>query len=125
MSEVDETPQPASADFGREEQLERILARVPPFLRLPAQGSRCPYTQLCRTAMLDLVARSKRNGNRPPVRANYLRAHRYAQRGVWLIPAENLFRYLLGLMDAQGEKSHVPSDGIYGVGKATPPAGRN
>ena len=120
-----EALQPTLADLRLEEQLARILTHVPSFLRLPAQGSRCPHTQLCRSAMLDLVAPSQRNGNCPPVRAIYRRAHRYAQRGVWLIPAENLFRHLLSLMDSSAEESHVPHDGNCGMGRATPPAGRN
>ena len=125
ISQLEEVLQPTVADFRLEEQLARILTRVPSFLRLPAQGSRCPHTQLCRTAMLDLVAPSARNGNCPPVRAIYRRAHKYAQRGVWLIPAENLFRHLLSLMDSPVEESRVPRDRHCGMGKATPPVGRD
>ena len=85
-----------------EEQLARSLAKVPLFIRLPQAGTRCPYTQLSRTALNELVAPTKRNGGKPPVQAVYQRAHRYAQRGTWLIPTENLFPlsarlgYLLG-----------------------------
>ena len=83
----------ATIDF--EAQLSRLLARVPPFIRLPKPGRRCPYCQLSRTALCDLVAPTERNGGKPPVEATYQRAHRHALRGVWLIPSENLFRYLL------------------------------
>ena len=83
-------------DHSLEEQLARILAKVPPILRLPPPGARCPYSQLSRTGLSELVTPTARNGGKPPVQAIYQRAHRYAQRGIWLIPAENLFRYLLG-----------------------------
>ena len=78
-----------------EHQLERLLERVPSILRLPAPKARCPYTGLSRTAMVELVAPTKRNGGQPPVKAIYRKANRYAQRGTWLIPSENLFRVLL------------------------------
>ena len=80
-----------------EAQLARILAKVPPILRLPPPGTRCPFSQLSRTGLSELVTPTARNGGKPPVQAIYQRAHKYAQRGVWLIPAENLFRYLLNL----------------------------
>ena len=80
-----------------EAQLARILAKVPPILRLPPPGTRCPFSQLSRTGLSELVTPTARNGGKPPVQAIYQRAHKYAQRGVWLIPAENLFRYLLSL----------------------------
>ncbi len=59
------------------------------------------------------------------MKAIYQRAHRYAQRGTWLIPAENLFRYLLGLMEtsaeeyrrAEGERSESPDGNEETPGK--------
>ena len=105
-------PQPATAfqdfpcpsrDGNLEAQLAQILSTVPPIIRLPAPGKRCRYTQLSRSAMAELIAPTRRNNRRPPVRAAYHRAHQHAQRGVWLIPAENLFRYLLALMDSSVE----------------------
>ncbi len=80
-----------------EAQLARILARVPPIITLPKPKSKCPYTAQSRTSLLELVAPGERNGHKPPVRAIYRRSHKHAVRGRWLIPAENLFRYLLSL----------------------------
>ncbi len=71
--------------------------KVPPILRLPKAGTRCHYTGLSRTSLSELVTPTARNGGKPPVRAICQRAHRHAQRGIWLIPAETLFRYLLRL----------------------------
>lgn len=82
-----------------EVQLERILARVPPLITLPRPKQRCPYTNKSRTGLVELIAPCKRNDFKPAVRAIYKRAHKFAQRGQWLIPAENLFRYLLGLAE--------------------------
>lgn len=93
-----------------EEQLARSLANVPSFIRLPQAGTRCPHTQLSRTALNELVAPTKRNAGKPPVQAVYQRAHRYAQRGTWLIPSENLFRYLLGLSSSSMEEYTKASD---------------
>ena len=78
-----------------EEQLTRILQQVPPFLRLPAPGTRCPYSNLSRTGLVELIAPVERNGFRPPVVATYLKRNERARRGIWLIPSENLFRHLL------------------------------
>lgn len=86
---------PTQADASLEAELARTLARIPPILRLPKTGTRCPYTQLSRTGLSELISPTSRNGGKPPVRAIYQRAHRYAQRGIWLIPAETLFRYIL------------------------------
>ena len=93
-----------------EEQLARILVGVPKFIRLPKASTRCQYTQLSRTALNELVAPTKRNGGKPPVQAVYQRVHRYAQRGTWLIPAENLFRYLLSLSASSVEEYQEADD---------------
>ena len=88
---------PTEVNAAFEAQLARVLTKVPPILRLPKTGTRCPYTQLSRTGLSELVSPTLRNGGKPPVQARCQRAHRHAVRGVWLIPAEALFRYLLGL----------------------------
>lgn len=82
-----------------EAQLARILARVPPILKLPKPKQRCFYCNQSRTGLRELVAPCERNGFKPPVKAIYRRSHKHAVRGQWLIPAENLFRYLLGLAE--------------------------
>jgi hypothetical protein len=86
-----------------EAQLARILARVPPIITPPRPKERCPYTEQSRTSLLELVSPCARNNFKPPVRAIYRRSHKHAVRGRWLIPAENLFRYLLGLSDDSTE----------------------
>lgn len=78
-------------------QLDRILARVPPIITLPKPKQKCPFTGQSRTSLLELIGPCDRNGHKPPVRAIYRRSHKNAVRGRWLIPAENLFRYLLSL----------------------------
>lgn len=80
-----------------EAQLTRILMRVPPIITLPKPKQKCPHTGMSRTCLLELIAPGDRNGHKPPVRAIYRRSHRHAVRGKWLIPSENLFRYLLSL----------------------------
>lgn len=79
-SPVPNDTDPPSADHSLEEQLARILAKVPPILRLPPPGARCPYSQLSRTGLSELVAPTARNGGKPPVQAIYQRAHKYARR---------------------------------------------
>ena len=97
--------QPPAANGGEiEVQLERILARVPPLITLPKPKTRCPYTNESRTGLVELIAPCKRNNFKPPVKAIYKRAHKYAQRGQWLIPAENLFRHLLGLAETSTDE---------------------
>ena len=88
---------PTEVNPAFEAQLARVLANVPPLLRLPKAGTRCPYTQLSRTGLSELVSPTLRNGGKPPVQAMHQRTRRHAVRGVWLIPAEALFRYLLSL----------------------------
>lgn len=100
-------PPAASAVVQGAEELEtavqRVLARVPPIITLPRAKQRCPYTGQSRTSLLELVAPCDRNGHHPPVKAIYRRSHRHAVRGRWLIPAENLFRYLLSLAEDSAE----------------------
>ena len=87
-----------------EVQLGRILDRVPPLLTLPRPKERCKWTGKSRTGLVELIAPCERNNFKPPVRAIYKRAHKFAQRGQWLIPSENLFRYLLGLAETSTDE---------------------
>ena len=82
-----------SADV--ELQLENILRRVPPIIRLPRPKERCPYTGLSRTGLVELVSPCQRNGYRPPVPVAPLKRNERVRRGVYLIPAERIFRHLL------------------------------
>ena len=101
---------PPVVDHLLEAKLARILASVPPIIRLPTQGERCPYTQLSRSAMAELVTPKQRNRHHPPVRAIYRRVHPNAQRGIWLIPAEDLFRYLFSLVDSSVEEYRAATE---------------
>lgn len=78
-----------------EQQLQRILSRVPATFQLPKPGTLCPYTGKPRTSLRELIAPCKSNDFQPPVKAVYRKAHKHAQQGKWLIIAENLFRYIL------------------------------
>jgi len=78
-----------------ESEVELLSRGIPPFIRLPKPGQRCPHTGLSRTSLTELIAPCTRNGNQPPVSAVYKRSHARARRGVWQIPTRNLFRYLL------------------------------
>jgi hypothetical protein len=54
----------------------------------------------------ELVTPTARNGGKPPVPAIYQRAHKYARRGIWLVPAESLFRFLLNLSASSLHEYH-------------------
>ena len=86
-----------------ESELGRILPRVPPIFRLPPPKARCPYSGLSRTGLLELIAPCERNGFKPPVRAIYRKSHRFAQRGVWQLLADPLFRHLLSVAEHSAE----------------------
>ena len=90
-------PQREDGRILQQSELSRILDRVPPLLRAPRPKCRCPWTGKSRSSFLELVTPCARNNFDPPVKAIYQRAHKYATRGVWLVPSENLFRYLLSL----------------------------
>jgi hypothetical protein len=87
-------------------QLGRLVARVPPIITLPKPKQKCPHTGMSRTCLLELIAPCERNGHNPPVRAIYRRSHKFAVRGKWHIPSENLFRYLLSLEAESVETYH-------------------
>ena len=80
-----------------EEVLEEILRRVPPIIRLPRPGTRCPFTGLSRTGLTEIIAPCKRNGYKPPVPVSPHKRNERVHRGVYLIPAARLFRYLLAV----------------------------
>lgn len=80
-----------------EVQLAGVLGRVPPLIRLPRPKQRCPYSSLSRSGFYEIVAPCRRNNFKPPVPGNYLKSNPRAQRGIWLVSSERLFRFLLGL----------------------------
>ena len=81
-----------------------MLRGVPQFIRLPKPGERCQFTQLSRGAFYELVAPSERNSFRPAVKATYRKSRRGAQRGIWIVPADRLFRHLLELEADSAER---------------------
>lgn len=78
-----------------EAEVDLLTRGLPAFIRLPKPKTRCPHTGLTRTGMTELVVPGDRNDHKPPVKAIYKRSHSRSKRGVWHIPARNLFRYLL------------------------------
>ena len=80
-----------------EQELERILQRVPPCLRLPAPGGKCPHSGYSRGSLYELIAPCERNAFKPPVKAIYRKAHPHAVRGTWTIISARLFRFLISL----------------------------
>jgi hypothetical protein len=66
----------------------------PIYIRLPAPGSRCPWTGLSRSALADLCVPSKANRFRPPVKSIAPKKHKDAERAMRLIVFESLISYL-------------------------------
>jgi hypothetical protein len=75
---------------------------TPVFVRLPRNGSRCPWTGLSRTTLNGLILQTKENDCRPPVRSICLRKKGHA-RGARLIVFDSLVNYLSGLGANLGE----------------------
>ena len=70
----------------------------PVWLRLPAPRTRCHYTGLSRTSLLELCAPCQRNSFQPPVVSKVVRK-RGAIRGIRLICFNSLMTYLRALED--------------------------
>lgn len=68
----------------------------PEWLRLPAPGSRCPFTGLSRSTLYELTLAGPANEGRAPVKSVVLRK-RGALRGIRLINYDSLMQYLAGL----------------------------
>ena len=65
----------------------------PEFIRLPRNGTRCPWSGLSRTAINNLVLPCVTNDHKPPVKSISLRT-RGASRGTRLIVYDSLMGYL-------------------------------
>lgn len=65
----------------------------PEFIRIPADGERCPHTGLGRTTMRRLCVPLKANGYKPKVPAKCLRETGNVQ-GIWLVPCAALLAHL-------------------------------
>jgi hypothetical protein len=72
--------------------------RFPAFIRVPRSGSRCPVSNLTRTAIDKLTRPQPDNDFRPPVKSRVLKA-RSATRGVRLVEVQSLLNYLNNLPD--------------------------
>jgi hypothetical protein len=71
---------------------------LPVYIRLPRSGSRCPVTNLTRTAIDQVVRPQPCNNFKPPVRSRVLKA-RNATRGVRLVEVKSLLDYINDLPD--------------------------
>jgi len=68
----------------------------PEWLRLPAPGSRCPFTGLSRSTLNELTIPGPANDGKAPVKSVVLRK-RGALRGIRLINYDSLMAYLESL----------------------------
>lgn len=68
----------------------------PEWLRLPAPGSRCPFTGLSRSTLNELTIPGPANDGIPPVKSVVLRK-RGALRGIRLISYDSLMAHLENL----------------------------
>jgi hypothetical protein len=72
---------------------EIMAGNFPAFVRLPRSGSRCPVSNLTRTAIDQLVRPQPLNNFRPPVKSRVLKA-RNARRGIRLVEVKSLLDYI-------------------------------
>jgi len=70
--------------------------KFPAFIRVPRSGSRCPVTNLTRTAIDKLTRPQPENDFKPPVRSRILKA-RGATRGVRLVETRSLLDHIASL----------------------------
>lgn len=67
--------------------------KQPDWIRLPRAGERCPYTNLSRSTLNNLILPCKANKNRPPVRSAVV-GQKGANRGVRLIDRQSLMAHI-------------------------------
>lgn len=72
----------------------------PEWLRLPAPGSRCPFTGLSRSTLNELTIPGPANDGHPPVKSSVLRK-RGAMRGIRLISYDSLMSHLESLANVR------------------------
>ena len=65
----------------------------PIYIRLPAAGSRCPWTGYSRSALADISVPSKTNNFRPPVKSFRVR-RKGDKRAIRLVVFDSLLSYL-------------------------------
>ena len=73
---------------------EADMVIEPLTIRLPRTGERCPWTELSRSALNDLILPSKANKFSPPVQSKVLRASGRS-RGIRLVNFKSLKQHLL------------------------------
>lgn len=78
--------------FDLEEKIQGVVWE-PITIRLPRQGSRCPWTGLSRSAMNDLVLPTAANDFKPKVKSKLLKL-RENSTGIRLIIFESIKEYL-------------------------------
>ena len=74
----------------------------PEFIRLPRNGTRCPWSGLSRTALNSLILPSESNGHKPPVKSISLRP-RIGTKGIRLIVYDSLMSYLRSRIERYDE----------------------
>jgi hypothetical protein len=74
----------------------------PSFIRLPPNGTRCPYVHLTRSALDAITRPQESNGFNPPVKSHILQQSG-TRRGVRLIDYPDLVRYLNTLSNSGKE----------------------
>ena len=65
----------------------------PEWIRLPRSGDKCPYSNLSRSTLNNLILPCAANGHCPPVKSASIRA-RYATRGIRMINLPSLLEYI-------------------------------
>lgn len=80
----------------------------PIYIRLPAPGSRCPWTVYSRSAVADLCVASKANNFRPPVKSFRVR-RKGDKRAIRPIVFESLLSYLRRFEEEATLAADVPA----------------
>ncbi len=80
-------------------EASKLNAR-PEFIRLPKNGSNCPYTGLSRTSLNELILPNKKNDNKPQVKSFSLKK-KHQLRGIRLISYSSLVDYLSTFADGE------------------------
>ena len=85
--------------------------KQPEWIRLPRAGERCPYSNLSRSTLNNLILPCKANKNCPPVKSSVVR-QKGATRGVRLIHRASLMAYIeAGKETAFGQDAKGSSNG--------------
>ncbi len=83
----------------------------PAYIRLPAPGTRDPWTGLSRGTLCELVVAGPANGFKPPVRSVLLKK-RGAVRGIRLVHLPALLAHLDQLADQANAEAFQDDEGI-------------